>query len=87
MVNDHSMLIHPRNCRRRVYTAGSEVLEATAVGDVSIATEHGDVYLQNVLYVKRLNVNLLSTNPLTDEGACCHGPECTGSMKADWFIW
>ncbi|SOV04383.1 uncharacterized protein UDID_17076 [Ustilago sp. UG-2017a] len=69
MVNNHSMLIHPRNCRKRVYTAGSEVLEATAVGDVSIATEHGDVYLQNVLYVKRLNVNLLSTNSLTDEGA------------------
>ena len=69
MVNNHSMLIHPRNCRKRVYTAGSEVLEATAVGDVSIATEYGDVYLQNVLYVKRLNVNLLSTNSLTDEGA------------------
>ncbi|SOV05421.1 uncharacterized protein UDID_18419 [Ustilago sp. UG-2017a] len=63
------MLIHPRNCRKRVYTAGSEVLEATAVGDASIATEYGDVYLQNVLYVKRLNVNLLSTNSLTDEGA------------------
>ncbi|SOV02711.1 uncharacterized protein UDID_18007 [Ustilago sp. UG-2017a] len=70
MVNDHSMLIHPRNCRKRVYTAGSKVLEATAVGDTNIATEHGDVYLQNVLYVKRLNINLLSTNSLTDEGAC-----------------
>ncbi|SOV04878.1 uncharacterized protein UDID_17223 [Ustilago sp. UG-2017a] len=58
MVNDHSMLIHPRN-----------LLEATAVGDTNIATEHGDVYLQNVLYVKRLNINLLSTNSLTDEGA------------------
>ncbi|SOV04525.1 uncharacterized protein UDID_17111 [Ustilago sp. UG-2017a] len=69
MVNNHSMLIHPRNCRKHVYTTGSEVLEATAVGDVSIATEYGDVYLQNVLYVKRLNVNLLSTNSLTDEGA------------------
>ncbi|SYW86759.1 uncharacterized protein UHO2_05383 [Ustilago hordei] len=69
MVNDHSMLIHPRNCRKRMYTAGSEVLEATAVGDTNIATEHGDVYLQNVLYVKRLNINLLSTNSLTDEGA------------------
>ncbi|SOV01642.1 uncharacterized protein UDID_18154 [Ustilago sp. UG-2017a] len=69
MVNDHSMLIHPRNCRKCVYTTGSEVLEATAVGDTNIATEHGDVYLQNVLYVKRLNINLLSTNSLTDEGA------------------
>ena len=69
MVNDHSMLIHPRNCRKRVYTAGSEVLEATAVGDTNIATEHGDVYLQNVLYVRKLNINLLSTNSLTDEGA------------------
>ncbi|SYW76942.1 uncharacterized protein UHO2_05659 [Ustilago hordei] len=69
MVNDHSMLIHPRNCRKRVYTAGSEVLEATAVGDTNIATEYGDVYLQNVLYVKRLNINLLSTNSLMDEGA------------------
>ncbi|SOV02936.1 uncharacterized protein UDID_18083 [Ustilago sp. UG-2017a] len=69
MVNDHSMLIHPRNCRKHVYTAGSEMLEATAVGDTNIATEHGDVYLQNVLYVKRLNINLLSTNSLTDEGA------------------
>ncbi|SOV08507.1 uncharacterized protein UDID_17414 [Ustilago sp. UG-2017a] len=47
----------------------TQLLEATAVGDVSIATEYGDVYLQNVLYVKRLNVNLLSTNSLTDEGA------------------
>ncbi|KAJ1044892.1 hypothetical protein NDA10_002651 [Ustilago hordei] len=69
MVNDHSMLIHPRNCRKCMYTARSEVLEVTAVGDVSIETEHGDVHLQNVLYVKRLNINLLSTNSLMDEGA------------------
>ncbi|SOV03025.1 uncharacterized protein UDID_18314 [Ustilago sp. UG-2017a] len=69
MVNDYSMLIGPRTCRKHVLTAGSEVLEATAIGDASISTNTGDVLLQNVLYVQHLNVNLLSTNSLTDEGA------------------
>ncbi|SAM68068.1 related to retrotransposon protein [Ustilago bromivora] len=69
MVNNHSMLINPRTCQKRIFTAGSEVLEATAVGDASISTKYGDVLLQNVLYVRNLNVNLLSTNSLTDEGA------------------
>ncbi|SOV01865.1 uncharacterized protein UDID_18825 [Ustilago sp. UG-2017a] len=69
MVNDYSMLIGPRTCQKCVLTAGSEVLEATAIGDASISTNTGDVLLQNVLYVQRLNVNLLSTNSLTDEGA------------------
>ena len=41
----------------------------TAIGDASISTNTGDVLLQNVLYVQHLNVNLLSTNSLTDEGA------------------
>ncbi|SYW74117.1 uncharacterized protein UHO2_00982 [Ustilago hordei] len=49
--------------------AGSEVLEATAIGDASISTSNGDVLLHHVLYVRHLNVNLLSTNLLTDEGA------------------
>ncbi|SOV09374.1 uncharacterized protein UDID_18568 [Ustilago sp. UG-2017a] len=69
MVNDYSMLIHPRTCRKRIITAGSEVLEAAAIGDASISTDYGEIPLQNVLYVKHLNVNLLSTNSLTDEGA------------------
>ena len=69
MVNDYSMLIGPRTCRKCVLTAGSEVLEATAIGDASISTNTGDVLLQNVLYVQHLNVNLLSTNSLADEGA------------------
>ncbi|SOV07074.1 uncharacterized protein UDID_18712 [Ustilago sp. UG-2017a] len=69
MVNDYSMLIHPRTCRKRIITAGSEVLEAAAIGDASISTDYGEISLQNVLYVKHLNVNLLSTNSLTDEGA------------------
>lgn len=67
MVNSHSMLINPRTCQKRIFTAGSEVLEATAVGDASISTEYRDVLLQNVLYVRNLNVNLLSTNSLMDE--------------------
>ncbi|SOV06118.1 uncharacterized protein UDID_19409 [Ustilago sp. UG-2017a] len=54
---------------QRVYTAGSEILKATAVGDVSISTRCGEVLLHNVLYVHNLNVNLLSTNTLTDEVA------------------
>ncbi|SYW82245.1 uncharacterized protein UHO2_00730 [Ustilago hordei] len=69
MVNDYSMLIHPRTCRKQIITAGSEVLEAAAIGDASISTDYGEISLQNVLYVKHLNVNLLSTNSLTDEGA------------------
>ncbi|SOV04489.1 uncharacterized protein UDID_17101 [Ustilago sp. UG-2017a] len=69
MVNDYSMLIHPRTCRKRIITAGSEVLEAAAIGDASISTDYREISLQNVLYVKHLNVNLLSTNSLTDEGA------------------
>ncbi|SOV04531.1 uncharacterized protein UDID_17116 [Ustilago sp. UG-2017a] len=69
MVNDYSMLIHLRTCRKRIITAGSEVLEAAAIGDASISTDYGEISLQNVLYVKHLNVNLLSTNSLMDEGA------------------
>ncbi|SOV07964.1 uncharacterized protein UDID_17246 [Ustilago sp. UG-2017a] len=69
MVNDYSMLIHPRTCQKRIITAGSEVLEAAAIGDASISTDYKEISLQNVLYVKHLNVNLLSTNSLTDEGA------------------
>ncbi|SOV02022.1 uncharacterized protein UDID_18936 [Ustilago sp. UG-2017a] len=70
MINDYSMLIHPRKCRKCVYTARSEILKVTAVGDVSISTRCGEVLLHNVLYVHNLNVNLLSTNTLMDEGAC-----------------
>ncbi|SYW86587.1 uncharacterized protein UHO2_04084 [Ustilago hordei] len=69
MVNDYSMLIHPRTCRKRIITAGSKVLEEAAIGDASISTDYREISLQNVLYVKHLNVNLLSTNSLTDEGA------------------
>ena len=69
MVNSYDMLIHPRTCRKHVITAGNEVLEVTAIGETSILTDYGDIPLQNVLYVKHLNVNLLSTNSLTDDGA------------------
>ena len=69
MVNNYSMLIGPKTCRKHVLTTGSEVLEATAIGDASISTNTGDIFLQNVLYVQHLNVNLLSTNSLTNEGA------------------
>ncbi|SYW81878.1 uncharacterized protein UHO2_00382 [Ustilago hordei] len=69
MINNCSMLIQPKTCQKHIFTAGSEVLEATAIGGISISTEYGDLSLQNVLYVKDLNVNLLSTNLLTDEGA------------------
>ncbi|SAM70236.1 related to retrotransposon protein [Ustilago bromivora] len=69
MVNNYSTLIDSKTCRKNIFTAGSKVLEATAVGDVNISIEYGDVLLQNVLYVRNLNVNLLSTNSFTDEGA------------------
>ena len=69
MVNNYSMLISPRTCQKHVFTARSKVLEVTAIGDANISTNHGDVFLQNVLYVQHLNANLLSTNSLTDEGA------------------
>ncbi|SAM80015.1 related to retrotransposon protein [Ustilago bromivora] len=69
MVNNYSMLVHPRTCQKCVITTGNEVLEATAIGDISVSTDYGDIPLQNVLYVKNLKVNLLSTNSLMDEGA------------------
>lgn len=69
MVNNYSMLIHLRTCRKQIITAGSEVLEVAAIGDASISTDYGEISLQNVLYVKHLNVNLLSTNSLMCEGA------------------
>ncbi|SYW81521.1 uncharacterized protein UHO2_00045 [Ustilago hordei] len=47
MVNDYSMLIHPRTCRKQIITAGSEVLEAAAIGDASISTDYGEISLQN----------------------------------------
>ena len=69
MINDYSMLIHPRRCRKHVYTAGSEILEVTAAGDVNISTKYREILLHNVLYVHNLNVNLLLTNSLMDKGA------------------
>ncbi|CCF50015.1 uncharacterized protein UHOR_14151 [Ustilago hordei] len=52
-----------------IITTRSKVLEAAAIGDASISTDYGEISLQNVLYVKHLNVNLLSTNSLMDERA------------------
>ncbi|CCF54874.1 uncharacterized protein UHO2_02201 [Ustilago hordei] len=49
MANDYSIIINPKTCQKCVFTAGSEILEATAVGDVNISTEHGDIFLQNIL--------------------------------------
>ena len=69
MTNNYSTLINPRTCRKRIYTAGKEVLDASAIGDLYISTAHGETLLQNVLYVQNLNVNLLSTNSLMDKGA------------------
>ncbi|KAJ1576884.1 hypothetical protein NDA15_002307 [Ustilago hordei] len=69
MVNNYSMLICLRPCQKHVFTAGSKVLEAMAIRDVNISMYYGDVFLQNALYVRHLNVNLLSTNFLMDEGA------------------
>ena len=69
MVNDYSMLIWPRTRQKCVFTAGSKVLEATAIGDANISMSYGDVFLHNALNVRHLNVNLLSTNSLTDKGA------------------
>ncbi|SOV03879.1 uncharacterized protein UDID_19349 [Ustilago sp. UG-2017a] len=57
MVNNYSMLIGPRTCRKRVLTAGSEVLEATAIGDASISTNTGDVLLQNVFMLLKMTKN------------------------------
>ncbi|CCF50136.1 uncharacterized protein UHOR_14263 [Ustilago hordei] len=69
MVNSYDMLIHPRTCQKCLITARNEVLEVTAIGDINISTDYRDIPLQNILYVKHLNVNLLSTNSLTDDGA------------------
>ncbi|CCF47962.1 hypothetical protein NDA11_001609 [Ustilago hordei] len=69
MVRDYSMLISPRTCRKHIFAAGSEVLEATAIGDINILTKYGDISLHDVLYVRNLNINLLLTNSLMDKGA------------------
>ena len=87
MVNDYSMLIHPRTCRKRIITAGSEVLEVAAIGDASISTDYGEISLQNVLYVKHLNVNLLSTNSLTDEGARVILDTTGGQIFLNFFLY
>ncbi|SYW81934.1 uncharacterized protein UHO2_00421 [Ustilago hordei] len=57
MVNDYSMLIGPKTCRKRILTAGSEVLEATAIGDASISTNTGDIFLQNVFMLLKMIKN------------------------------
>ncbi len=69
MVNDYNLLVDARPSYRRVYTAGSQVLASKAIGNVHISTNTAEVVLKDVLYVPGLNVKLLSTNSLTDEGA------------------
>ncbi len=69
MVNDYNLLVDARPSYRVFTSAGSQVLASKAIGNVHISTNTAEVVLKDVLYVPGLNVKLLSTNSLTDEGA------------------
>lgn len=69
MVNDISLLDNPQPFHGRVNTAGEGTMEIRAMGDADFNIGAAQVRLKDVLYVPDLNVKLLSTIALTDEGA------------------
>ncbi|SOV09142.1 uncharacterized protein UDID_18279 [Ustilago sp. UG-2017a] len=62
MVNDERMLLTSTNKVGQISTAGDERLQVKAIGDASLRVSEATIQLLDVLYVPKLNANLLSQN-------------------------
>ncbi|SOV07343.1 uncharacterized protein UDID_19927 [Ustilago sp. UG-2017a] len=69
MVNDERMLLTSTNKVGQISTAGDERLQVKAIGDASLRVGEATIQLLDVLYVPKLNANLLSVQGLIENGA------------------
>ncbi|KAJ1044174.1 hypothetical protein NDA10_000389 [Ustilago hordei] len=69
MVNDERMLLTSTNKVGQISTAGDEKLQVKAIGDASLRVGEATIQLLDVLYVPKLNANLLSVQGLIENGA------------------
>ncbi|SOV04657.1 uncharacterized protein UDID_17161 [Ustilago sp. UG-2017a] len=69
MVNDERMLLTSTNKVGQISTAGDERLQVKAIGDASLWVGEATIQLLDVLYVPKLNANLLSVQGLIENGA------------------
>ncbi|UTT93139.1 hypothetical protein NDA17_003506 [Ustilago hordei] len=69
MVNDERMLLTSMNKVGQISTAGDEKLQVKAIGDASLRVSEATIQLLDVLYVPKLNANLLSVQGLIENGA------------------
>ena len=69
MVNDRNMLLTWTHKTGQISTAGDEKLQVKAIGDASLRVGDATIQLLDVLYVPKLNANLLSVQGLIENGA------------------
>ncbi|SYW82026.1 uncharacterized protein UHO2_00511 [Ustilago hordei] len=69
MVNDERMLLTSTSKDGQICTAGNERLQVKAIGDTSLRVGNVTLQLLDVLYVPKLNSNLLSVQGLIENGA------------------
>ncbi|SOV09504.1 uncharacterized protein UDID_19001 [Ustilago sp. UG-2017a] len=69
MVNDERMLLTSTNKVGQISTAGDKRLQVKAIGDASLQVGEATIQLLDVLYVPKLNANLLSIQGLIENGA------------------
>ncbi|SOV06091.1 uncharacterized protein UDID_19267 [Ustilago sp. UG-2017a] len=69
MVNDERMLLTLTSKDGQICTAGNERLQVKAIGDASLRVGDVTIQLLDVLYVPKLNSNLLSVQGLIENGA------------------
>ena len=69
MVNDERMLLTSMRKDGQICTAGNERLQVKAIGDASLQVGDVTIQLLDVLYVPKLNSNLLSVQGLIENGA------------------
>ncbi|UTT96568.1 hypothetical protein NDA17_005593 [Ustilago hordei] len=69
MVNDERMLLTSMRKDGQICMAGNERLQVKAIGDASLQVGDVTIQLLDVLYVPKLNSNLLSVKGLIENGA------------------
>ncbi|SOV07013.1 uncharacterized protein UDID_17990 [Ustilago sp. UG-2017a] len=69
MVNDERMLLTSTSKAGQISTAGDKRLQVKAIGDASLRVSEATIQLLDVLYVPKLNANLLSVQGLIENGA------------------
>ncbi|SYW84955.1 uncharacterized protein UHO2_06616 [Ustilago hordei] len=69
MVNDERMLLTSTRKDSQICMAGNERLQVKAIGDTSLRVGDVTIQLLDVLYVPKLNSNLLSVQGLIENGA------------------